>query len=191
MNLSKSGKVRDARVFSGPATLRPAALNAVSGRTYKVTQRSADLRNIKLAVTFAENSTTVTNISQMVYVVDGGGGPLAGIGQVVIPSGVSGCVHTTPTVRVAPEIMKRQLASQVAPVYPPEAKAKHVEGTVVLRIRIDTQGSVVTATKVTGPDTLIPAAIDAVKQWKYQPFLLNGMPIAVVTTVDVEFARPQ
>lgn len=185
--LSKSGRVRDTRVLSGPPALRDAAITTLKAQSFTVQQKSADLRNIKLAVTFAGDSTIATDISQMVSVVVQAGGPLAGIRQVVIP-GAPGCVHVSPTmVRLRPEFMQRQVAG-VPLLYPPEAKADHVEGTVVLRIHVDQAGNVVAAAKLSGPDVLVPAAIEAAKRFKYQPYLLNGMPIAVETTVDVKFS---
>jgi len=62
-----------------------------------------------------------------------------------------------------------------------------VGGTVVLHINVDKNGNVSNVEPVSGHPLLIPAAIDAVKQWKYKPYLLNQVPVEVETTVLIEF----
>jgi protein TonB len=91
-------------------------------------------------------------------------------------------------VRISPEVMQTRLLTRIDPVYPPEAQALHIEGTVVLRLYIDTAGNVFKVVEVSGPEFLVRAASDAVKQWKYKPYALNGTPIKVETTIDVKFA---
>jgi protein TonB len=70
-------------------------------------------------------------------------------------------------------------------MYPPIAKAARVSGTVVLHAVISTTGSVIELHVVSGPAMLQQSAIDAVKQWKYRPFLLNNQPVEVETTISV------
>jgi periplasmic protein TonB len=62
-----------------------------------------------------------------------------------------------------------------------------VEETVVLRVRVDKSGNVFKVDRVSGPDALVPPAIEAVKSWKYEPFLLNGYVVEVETTVELKF----
>ena len=62
-----------------------------------------------------------------------------------------------------------------------------VEGTVVLRLHIDKEGNVFKVERVSGPDALVPPIIEAVKSWKYEPFLLNGVLVEVETTVELKF----
>jgi periplasmic protein TonB len=94
----------------------------------------------------------------------------------------------TPThVRVAQGVMRSFLVKKVNPSYPPEAQKQHVEGTVVVRINIDKNGHVTNVEPVSGHPLLMPAAIDAVKQWKYKPYLLNQTPVEVETTVLLKF----
>ncbi|MGO9339824.1 MAG: energy transducer TonB [Terracidiphilus sp.] len=80
------------------------------------------------------------------------------------------------------------LLSQVQPVYPPIAKAARVEGTVVLLGIISKTGEISALSVVSGPPMLMSAALDAVKQWKYKPYLFNGYPVEVQTTVNVVFS---
>ena len=75
----------------------------------------------------------------------------------------------------------------VQPVYPPIAKAAHVGGTVVLHAIISKTGSVTQLNAISGPDMLKGSALDAARQWKYKPYLLNGEPTEVDTTITVNF----
>src|SRR5262245_17763351 len=75
-----------------------------------------------------------------------------------------------------------------APVYPPIATAARVQGIVILEATIDESGQVVDVKVLRSVQMLDAAAIDAVKQWRYSPALLNGAPIPVIVTVTVRFA---
>lgn len=79
------------------------------------------------------------------------------------------------------------MLQKVEPVYPPIARAAHVSGAVVLHALISKTGDVETLEVVSGPPMLQSAALDAVKQWKYKPFLLDGKPMGVDTTITVNF----
>lgn len=72
-------------------------------------------------------------------------------------------------------------------VYPEAAKSERVEGTVILDCLISEQGEVADIQVVQGPDLLQPAAIAAVRQWRYEPTILNGHPVSVRMTVTVNF----
>ena len=69
----------------------------------------------------------------------------------------------------------------------PTRQPEHIVGVVVVRVVIDKSGGVLNADYVSGPPALVPAAVDAVKQWKYQPYLLSGEPFEVETTVEISF----
>jgi TonB family protein len=77
------------------------------------------------------------------------------------------------------------------PIYPPSALAAGVEGVVRLRTIVATDGTVRTATLVSGSRLLAPAAIDAVKQWRYTPFSVDGHPVAASFDVEVSFVLPR
>ena len=79
------------------------------------------------------------------------------------------------------------LTNKVAPAYPPDANAAGVEGTVVLEALISKQGHIESLHVVSGPPQLMKAALDAVKQWTYKPFLINGESVEVNTTINVVF----
>jgi periplasmic protein TonB len=76
---------------------------------------------------------------------------------------------------------------RVNPTYPPLARQARISGQVVLRAVIAKDGSIENLTLVSGHPMLAPAAIEAVKQWKYRPYLLNGEPVEVDTEVLVNF----
>jgi TonB family protein len=76
----------------------------------------------------------------------------------------------------------------VPPVYPAEAKAAKVAGMVIIETVVDENGDVADARIIRSVPMLDQAALDAVRQWKYAPTLLNGKPVAVVMTVNVTFA---
>ncbi|KAA6463143.1 energy transducer TonB [Acidobacteria bacterium AB60] len=80
------------------------------------------------------------------------------------------------------------LLRKVLPVYPPIARAARVEGAVVLAAIIASDGSIQNLRVVSGPPMLQQAALDAVQQWRYRPYLLNGDPVAVETTINVVFS---
>ena len=73
------------------------------------------------------------------------------------------------------------------PAYPPAARSAGVSGDVLLDVTIGKDGSVVNTEVLKGDAMLAPAAMDAVRQWKYQPTLLNSQPIEVITQVTVNF----
>jgi len=77
------------------------------------------------------------------------------------------------------------------PIYPPIAKAARVSGTVVLQATIGKDGAVESLHVISGPALLQQAALDAVKTWRYRPYLLNGQPVEVETTVNVIFNLPE
>jgi protein TonB len=80
-----------------------------------------------------------------------------------------------------------RLIHQTKPVYPPIAVAAHVEGTVILAATISKTGSIENLRVSSGPPLLQKAALDAVETWRYQPYVLDGNPVEVETTVSVTF----
>jgi protein TonB len=94
-----------------------------------------------------------------------------------------------PYARMSGAVMARLRVNYVAPVYPQAAMDAHVEGTVVLHVVV-VNGIVVTVDAVSGPEILRQAAVDAVKQWTYRKYLINGQPAEVETTVTVNFLQP-
>jgi protein TonB len=132
-----------------------------------------------------------TGVAGVVGGVPGGvpggamGGVLGGIisnQPAVVPKAV-----TPQRVRVSQGVSQGLLIHQVKPTYPPLARQARIQGTVVLQAVISKDGSIEHLTLVSGHPMLAPAAIEAVKQWKYKPYFLNGEPVEVDTQINVNF----
>ena len=92
-----------------------------------------------------------------------------------------------PTVRVSQGVMAGLLIHKVEPVYPLLAKQARIVGAVTLAALVGKDGSVENLKVVSGHPLLVEAAVDAVKQWRYKPYLLNGEPVNVQGTITVIF----
>ncbi len=96
-------------------------------------------------------------------------------------------------VRIGANVVAANLIKKVAPVYPPEMKSEHKEGSVVLQVSISKEGVPQSMSLQSGDSepAFVDAAIAAVKEWRYKPVLLNGEPVEVLTTVTVNFTLSQ
>lgn len=91
-------------------------------------------------------------------------------------------------IRVGGNIQAAHLVFEPRPVYPPNAQKQGIEGIVILRAVIGTSGQILSLSPFNDVDPdLTQAAMSAVRQWRYQPTLLNGVPVEVVTTIEVTF----
>jgi periplasmic protein TonB len=139
----------------------------------------------------------VTTTAGVVGGVPGGipGGQLGGVIAGIISSSSSVAavpilakpLPTPQRVHVSQGVTKGLLIHRVEPTYPPLAEQAHIQGAVVLTAIIDKAGNVQQLQVVSGHPLLAPAAVAAVIQWRYKPFLLNGRPVEVETTVTVSF----
>jgi protein TonB len=96
---------------------------------------------------------------------------------------------TPKRIQVGGNVQAAQLVKQARPQYPDDLAALGISGTVMLRAVISTTGEPINVEVIntTVHPGLAKAAVDAVKQWRYQPTLLNGQPVEVATTIDVNF----
>ncbi len=107
-----------------------------------------------------------------------------------VPGSSAGTV--TPTrIRVGGNVQQAKLIRQPKPIYPSLAKQARIQGIVRLTVIIGKDGVVKTMQLITGHPLLVPAAMEAVKQWVYQPTLVNGEPVEVITQADVYFTLSQ
>ena len=90
-------------------------------------------------------------------------------------------------VRVSQAVEKGLCLKRAAPKYPRKARNKGIQGTVLLQVIISKTGDVTTIELISGEPLLAAAAIDAVKQWKYKPYLLQGNPVEIDTQVQLNF----
>jgi protein TonB len=84
-------------------------------------------------------------------------------------------------------ISEGNLIRKVLPEYPPLARSARIQGPVVLQAMISKEGVIENLRVVTGHPMLVPAAIDAVRQWRYRPYILNNEPVEVETQITVNF----
>ncbi len=90
-------------------------------------------------------------------------------------------------IRVGGNVAKARLLRQVRPQYPPLARQARIQGTVKLSAVIAKDGTIQKLEVTNGHPLLVPAALAAVKQWRYKPTLLNGEAVEVLTNIDVNF----
>ncbi len=111
---------------------------------------------------------------------------------------ISGLVDTPATVpsaglqtlKVSQGISQGLLVKKVAPVYPPQAVQMHVQGSVQMLASISKDGNISDVKLISGDALLARAAMDAVKQWKYKPYYLDGQPMEIQTQITVNFSLP-
>jgi protein TonB len=131
-----------------------------------------------------------------------GGSPGSGVGfgpvgDALVPARVappplrkepeSSPVSRRAPVRVSEGVIASKLVRRVDPVYPPIAIRARIQGVVVLQVLVNEEGAVEEVSVISGHQLLAPAAIEAVKQWRYSPTLLNGQHVPVKATVTVNF----
>jgi protein TonB len=117
----------------------------------------------------------------------GGVAGMAGLGIGTAPPVVARPAPKTGPVKVSQGVIAGLAISQPQPVYPPIAKAAHVQGVVVLHAMISKNGTIENLQVISGPPMLTGSAMDAVRRWRYKPYILNGDPTEVETTINVNF----
>jgi protein TonB len=150
---------------------------------------------------------TPTKIPKKILITEDKEQPVASTGVVGgVPGGVpggqmggviGGIISSTPVavpkvatpqrVRVSAGVTEGLLIHKVQPTYPPLARSARIQGQVVLQAVIGKDGTIQGLHAVSGHPMLTPAAIDAVKQWRYKPYFLNGEPVEVDTQITVNF----
>ena len=166
--ISKTGEVEDLKIINGSPMLTSSAVEAVKKWTYKPYLLNGKPVEVE------------TNIN--VNFSWGGQNNTSYRGESATPA---------PAQPAPPHVSAGVAAglaiSQPSPVYPEEAKAAHVQGVVVLHATISKTGDIEDLWVVSGPKELVQSAIDAVSQWRYKPYLLNGEPVDVDTTIHVNY----
>src|SRR6266478_5016276 len=117
------------------------------------------------------------------------GGQMGGvIGGIISSTPVSVPKAATPTrVRVSQGVTQGLLIRKVQPTYPPLARQARIQGQVLLQAEISKDGTIQNLRLISGHPMLTSAAIEAVKQWRYKPYILNGEPVEVETQITVNF----
>lgn len=119
-------------------------------------------------------------------------------GLASLPTAQPAVNHTTPIrteapapIHVSSGVQAGMLIAAPKPAYPHLAVISHMQGTVHIQAIIERDGTIGHLKVLSGPPLLINAAVDAVRQWRYKPTLLNGEPVEVVTEIDVNFTLNQ
>lgn len=143
-------------------------------------------------ITEEESPPPASGVAGVVGGVPGGtpGGQIGGvIGGIISSTPVAVPKVATPkTVRVSQGVIQGNAISTPKPAYPPIAKTARIQGSVVLRAIISKNGHIENLQVISGHPMLTQAALDAVRQWRYKPYYLNGEPVEVDTTITVNFS---
>lgn len=117
------------------------------------------------------------------------GGSMGGvIGGIISSTPVAVPKVATPQrVRVSQGVTQGLLIRKIQPTYPPLARQARIQGSVLLQAEISKEGTIENLRLISGHPMLAPAAIEAVKQWRYKPYILNGEPVEVETQITVNF----
>jgi periplasmic protein TonB len=130
-------------------------------------------------------------MSGVVGGVPGGvpGGQMGGvIGGIISSTPVAVPKVATPQrVRVSQGVTQGLLIRKIQPAYPPLARQARIQGSVLLQAVISKEGAIENLRLISGHPMLAPAALEAVKQWRYKPYILNGEPVEVETQITVNF----
>jgi protein TonB len=122
-------------------------------------------------------------------------GPVALDDNNVVPGTVFGSasrpkVAAPHMVAISAGVADGMIIHKTPPVYPRFAQEAHISGKVVLKATITKQGTLEGVQVVSGPKILAPAAVDAVKTWKYKPYTLDSQPVSVETSITIVFGEP-
>jgi protein TonB len=176
-----AGTERQPTTDSQPGTEKPGATPEQVQSTMMNDQLSAPTRIPKQATENAPPPGLDTGGAEGL----GGGSTNAGIFNGRTQPTVK--VTSAKPVAISSGIATGMLVQSTPPAYPPLAKTAHVAGTVELHATIATNGTIKDLRAVNGPVMLRQAAVDAVKNWRYQPYKLNNQPVEVETTINIVF----
>ena len=185
--INKSGDVANIQLYSGHPMLAPAAIDAVKQWKYKPYLLNGEPVEVETRVTVNFTLPEKRPAEGVVGDMPGGFHPGEQGGIAPDTPGDAGHPAVPQRVRVSQGVMAGLLVTKVPPEYPPDGKDQHIQGVVLLRVIIDRGGNVSNIQLISGHPLLAPAAIEAVKQWKYRSYLLNGAPVEIETQVQVNF----
>jgi len=161
IRVNKEGHVEKILATDGPETLLPVSTEAIKQWTFKP---------------FLLNGEPIA-VASTVYLFFNPAADKSGPRVSVIPG----------MVRISGGVAAGILKKSVPPSYPIEAKQHHIEGSVIFYAVLGTDGKIWQLKVISGPKELVYAAADAVRQWEYKPYLLNGQVTAVETTITINF----
>ena len=186
--INKAGDVRDVQLFSGHPMLAPAAIDAVNQWKYQPYMQDGEAIEVttNVRVNFA-----LAGEPAPVPVGDTPGGVMGGVVGTVLGSRPRAILVSEGVYRVSEGEMRELRIEKIDPVYPPIAIQERIQGPVVLDLRIIQTGDVEQVSLVSGHPMLVSPATEAVKQWKYKPYMKEGIPVVVLTMVRLNFSLPE
>ena len=170
--ISETGDVESVEVVSGDPTLAQAATDAAKEWRFKPFIRNSKPAKISTKLAF--------NFVFLEKVPDQRPPESAAVPQGTPPPGLT-------TVRVSEKAAQQMVLYRPEPVYPDIAKISRIQGTVVMFAVVGKEGIIMALHLVSGHPLLAPAALKAVKEWRYKPYTLNGEPVEYQTTITVHF----
>jgi TonB family protein len=185
-----NGKVKDVKVLRPVPALNQAAIDAVKQWVYEPTVINGKPVPVVFTVTV---NFKLKDKAAKAGVEGGVAGGVAGGVEGGIKGGVEGAVAggvaggVEGAVKAEGDIRPPTLVKMVEPVYPEEARKQGIEGLVILEATVDVNGKVKDVKVLRPVPALNQAAIDAVKQWVYEPKIIDGKPVPIVFTVTVNF----
>lgn len=184
--VSPSGDVENLAPITGQPMLVEAATEAVKQwryRPYLLNGEAVEVQTtVRLNFALAGDDDARGSVTDAPVQASIGGDVIGVIGAAPAPGG-----PTPKRVRVSSGIESGLLVTKVNPEYPADAREARIQGVVVLQATVDKEGNIAQLELVSGHPMLAPAAIEAVRQWKYRPYLLNGDPVQVETQIQVNF----
>jgi TonB family protein len=180
--VAPDGKVKEIQPISGEPVLADAFKNALKKWRFEPQTRGGEAVPFitRVAMTFGYEGT-VTDVKEPAptspMVAATSAQPAGGATPVPVPE----------VVRISSGVASGNLIRKVQPIYPPDARSARIGGSVIIDARIGKDGLIHDLTLVSGPPELTKAAMGAVEQWRYRPYLLNGNPVDVQTTIQVNF----
>ncbi len=169
------------RSFAGPH---------VGANSAEIVLRQPDQIPAHVALTNGETPPPLAPSGTYIPGVRGDGssnGVWASLGNSSAPVVPTGPVSTVQTVRLS-HMSEGDLVHKVVPTYPPLARTARVQGAVILQAMISKSGTIEDLKLLSGHPMLTAAAIEAVRQWRYRPYVLNGEPVEVETEITVNFS---
>jgi len=205
--IAQDGTIKDLQYVSGPPLLTKSAMDAVREWVYRPTLVNDNPVEVDTTVSVVytlggKNPSSADELASPSAVPPTAGlppaptvdssqeqqkeGPAPQTSASVSPEPNS-ATPKPKSIRVGGKVAAANLIHQVTPAYPKDAKKQHIQGTVVLHAVIAQDGTMKTVEYVNGPSELTDSAINAVKQWRYKPTLINGEPVQVDTTISVVY----
>lgn len=198
LHVSEAGDVESADVLSGAPVLAQAAVNAAKKWKFKPFIKNGKAIKVTTKMPFdfffrdklMDKGVSVDGTA--VAEKDAKPAP-SGVPDASSSTGANSSTNAEATnlpkrARVSQGVSQGLLVRQIAPVYPAAARQNRVQGSVVLQAVIGKDGRIQDLRVVSGREELIPAAVGAVQQWRYKPYLLLGEPVEVETQITINFA---